>query len=251
MSENIWSLKRCDLFERLTPAERHRLETRAVMRAFKRKEIIYFPSEPGLSVLVVLRGKVKIKTITPDGKETIFAFFGEGELFGELALLETEPRNEYAEAVEEAEILAIPRDEMLAIMEQRPDIAMHVTKLVGLRRRRIENRLRNILFHSNRERVVALLLELIETHGEQEADGWQIRLELSHQDLANLIGATRETVTLTLLRMKQEKLIKSHRRRIKVIDRDRLAQELNVMAPNPESPTPAPPGAAPVHVPRI
>jgi CRP-like cAMP-binding protein len=236
MSDNIWSLKRCDLFERLTPVERRRLETRAFMRTFKRREIIYFPSEPGESVLVVLKGKVKIKTITPDGKETIFAFFGEGEIFGELALLETQPRNEYAEAVEDAEVLAIPRDELLGLMEQRPDIALHITKLVGLRRRRIENRLRNILFRSNRERVAALLLELIESHGEQEPDGWQIRLELSHQDLANLIGATRETVTLTLGRLKKEKLIKMHRRRIKVLERDRLNQEMSVMTPLPPPP---------------
>jgi CRP-like cAMP-binding protein len=179
---------------------------------------------------------VKIKTITPDGKETIFAFFGEGEIFGELALLETQPRNEYAEAVEDAEILALPRDELLAIMEQRPDIALHVTKLVGLRRRRIENRLRNILFRSNHERVAALLLELVETHGEQQPDGWQIVLELSHQDLASLIGATRETVTLTLGKLKRERLIKLHRRRIKVLDRDRLAQELS------ELPAASPPG---------
>jgi CRP/FNR family cyclic AMP-dependent transcriptional regulator len=232
MSENIWSLKRCDLFERLTPVEKRRLETRAVMRTFKRKEIIYSPTEPGESVLVVLRGKIKIKTITPDGKETIFAFFGEGEMFGELALLETEPRNEYAEAVEEAQILAIPRDDMLALMDQRHDIALYVYKLVGLRRRRIENRVKNILFRSNRERVVALLLEFIETDGDQLPDGWQIRLELSHQDLANLIGATRETVTLTLGKLKQERLIGIHRRRIKVLDRERLAQELSGIAPD-------------------
>src|SRR5437867_948965 len=122
MSEHLWSLKRYDLFERLTPAERRRLETRAVMRAFKKRDIIYFPSEPGESVLVVLRGKVKIKTVTPEGKETIFAFFGEGEIFGELALLETQPRNEYAEAVEDAEVLAIPRGELLDLMEHRSDI---------------------------------------------------------------------------------------------------------------------------------
>src|SRR5262249_11056197 len=84
MSEKIWFLKRCSLFEQLTPAECRRLESQAVVRTFHRGEIIYFPSEPGQSVLVLLRGRVKIKAITPEGKETIFAFFEEGELFGEL-----------------------------------------------------------------------------------------------------------------------------------------------------------------------
>src|SRR5262249_29879792 len=85
MSEKIWFLKRCVLFEQLTQAERLRLERRAVMRTFRRREIIYFPTEPGESVLVLARGRVKIKAVNPEGKETIFAFIDEGEVFGELA----------------------------------------------------------------------------------------------------------------------------------------------------------------------
>ena len=98
MSETIWFLKRCDLFERLTPAEKQRLERRAVVRTFKRRDTIYFPAEPGQSVLVLAQGRVKIKVVAPDGKETIFAFIQEGELFGELAVLDSAPRNEFAEA---------------------------------------------------------------------------------------------------------------------------------------------------------
>src|SRR5439155_7688767 len=132
-------------------------------------------------------------------REAMLAFIEAGEVFGELALVDSAPREEYAEAVEEARVLAIPREEVLWLMGRRPDVAMHVTKLLGLRRRRIENRLRNILFRSNRERTVALLMELLEAHGQRMANGgWEIRLRLSHQELANLIGATRETVTGTL-----------------------------------------------------
>src|SRR5262245_7378392 len=166
------------------------------MRTFRRREIIYSPSEPGERVLVLARGRVKIKAVTPDGKETIFAFIDEGEVFGELALVDSSPRNEYAEAVEDAQVIAIPRADLLWLMGQRPDVALHVTKLLGFRRRRIENRLRNILFRTNRERIVALLLELLQSHGRPAGAGWEIRLRLSHQELANLIGATRETVTL-------------------------------------------------------
>ncbi len=225
MNKKIWFLKRCDLFEQLTPAQQQRLETHAVVRTFKRRAMIYFPTEPGQSVLVLARGRVKIKTVTPDGKETIFAFIEEGEIFGELALLDSEPRNEYAEAVEEAQILAIPREDLLWLMEQRPDVALHITKLLGFRRRRIENRLRNILFRPTRDRLLALLVELLEAHGQQVGNAWEVRLPLSHQDLANLIGATRETVTLTLGRLQREKLLVVHRRRILVLDRERLAAE--------------------------
>src|SRR5207237_5728600 len=128
------------------------------------------------------------------------------------AVLDSQPRNEYAEVVEEARVIAIPREEMLWLMEQRPDVSLSVTKLLGLRRRRIENRMRNILFRSTRERIVGLLAELLETHGQRATGGgWEIRLRLSHQELANLIGATRESVTLALGQLQREGLIAIHR----------------------------------------
>src|SRR5260370_38260537 len=87
MAEKIWFLKRCDLFERLTATESEHLERRAVMRAFKRGNIIYFPDDPGRSILALLRGRVKIKSLTAQGKETILAFIDEREIFGDVALL--------------------------------------------------------------------------------------------------------------------------------------------------------------------
>jgi CRP/FNR family transcriptional regulator, cyclic AMP receptor protein len=225
MKEKIWFLKDCDLFERLSAAEKRRLESQAVLRTFPPGTFIYFPTDPGQSVLVVARGRVKIKFITPDGQETILAFVGPGELFGELAIVDTQPRNEYAEATAETTVIAIPRDDMLGLMERQPELALHVTRLFGFRRRRLENRLRNILFCSIRRRIVALLLELLETHGQRDGGAWEIALPLSHQDLASLIGATRETVTLTLGQLQDEKFIQVRRRRLIVLDRERLAAE--------------------------
>jgi CRP-like cAMP-binding protein len=224
MSETIWFLKRCPLFERLSPAEAERLEARALARTFARKEIIYFPDEPGRTVLVLARGRVKIKAVTPDGRESIFAFVQPGEVFGELAVLDDRPRKEYAEAVETSLVLAVPREDVLWLMARRPDVALSVTKLLGFRLRRVENRLRNTLFRSTRERTIGLILELLEEHGEPIAGGgWEVRIRLSHQDLANLIGATRESVTLALGQLQRDGLIAVHRRLIRVPDRDRLA----------------------------
>ncbi len=234
MNDTIWFLKRCDLFERLSPEEARRLESRAVLRAFRRGEIVYFPTEPGQSLLVLLNGRVKIKSLTADGRETIFAFIDEGEVFGELALLDSAPRNEYAEAVEDSRVLALPRDDVLWLMGRRPEVALTVTKLLGLRLRRVENRLRNCLFRSTRERLVPLLLELLDSHGRAAGRYWEVRLPLSHQDLASLIGATRETVTLTLGRLQREGLVRVSRMRVTVLDRERLAREAAGSAPPDE-----------------
>jgi CRP-like cAMP-binding protein len=237
MAEKIWFLKDCDLFERLSAAEKRRLESQAVIRTFPADAFIYFPTDPGQSVLVLTRGRVKIKYLNPDGQETILAFIGEGELFGELAILDTQPRNEYAEAVVETDVIAIPRDDMLWLMERRPEMALHITRLFGFRRRRIENRLRNILFCSVRQRVVALMLELMMTHGQVDGDRCDITLPLSHQDIASLIGATRETVTLTLGQLQDEKLLRVERRRLIVLARERLLAEGGQVDPLPVAPS--------------
>jgi CRP/FNR family transcriptional regulator, cyclic AMP receptor protein len=225
MTEKIWYLKRCPLFELLSFEEAQRLDGRSLARTFHRKEIVYFPDEASESVLVLARGRVKIKAVTPDGREMIFAFIEAGELFGELAILDGEPRNEYAEAAEESLVLAVPREELLWLMGRRPDIALHVTKLLGFRVRRIENRLRNVLFRSTREKAVALLLELLESHGRSAANHWEIRMRLSHQEFANLIGSTRETVTATLGQLQREGIIEIQRKQITVLERARLVAE--------------------------
>lgn len=227
MGEKIWYIQRCDLFEQLAAEDLRQLEQRSVIRKFHKGDMIYFPRDTGQSVLLVLKGRVKIKDITPDGKEAIFAFIDEGELFGELSVLDESPRNEYAQAVEATEVLSIPRQEILDLIERHPGLAMHITKLVGLRRRRIENRLRNIMFHSNRERVSSVLMELLESHGERRGSSWEISLRLSHQELASLIGSTRETVTVALGNLQLEGVVRVRRRRITVLDRDKLAAGCN------------------------
>src|SRR5262249_16708033 len=105
MESKLWYLKRCDLFEGLTPEEAERLQRHALSKTFPRRAVVYAPTEPGQSVLVLARGLVKITDVTADGKETILAFIDPGEIFGELALLDDEPRNEFAVAVEESRVL--------------------------------------------------------------------------------------------------------------------------------------------------
>jgi CRP-like cAMP-binding protein len=176
---------------------------------------------------VLARGRVKILSLTPGGRETIVAFIEPGEVFGELAVLDAAPRSEYAEAVEECLTLALPRDEVIALMARRPDVALAITKLIGLRRRRVEARLKNLLFRTTRERTAAVLLELTESHGRAVGPAWEIDLRLSHQDLANLVGATRETVTLTLGQLQADGQIRVARRRVVVLNRAGLAAEVS------------------------
>jgi CRP/FNR family cyclic AMP-dependent transcriptional regulator len=231
MRDKLWYLKQVDWLSRLTADEAQQLESRAVTRTFRKGEVIYFPQDAGQTVLLLASGRIKLKNLTPDGKEAILAFVEEGEMFGELALLDDTQRGEFAEAVSDAQLIAISADALRDVMEKRPDVAIGITRLVGLRRRRIQNRLQNILFRSNRERVVHLLLELLETYGSVDGTAWRITLRLSHQEIASLIGATRESVTLILGQLQLEKLIRVYRRQLIVLDRDRLHAEASGQSP--------------------
>lgn len=233
MTGSIWYLKSCELFERLSATESERLNHRALVRRFKKKTLIYAPAEAGQTVLILATGRVKVYDLTSEGRETILAFVESGELFGELSALDGQPRREFAEAVTDCEILAIPGADFMTLLESRADLALSVTKLVGLRRRRIETRLRNILFLPSRPRLIRLLIELVESYGEQKDNRHTIRFPLSHRDFAGLIGVSRETVTLTLGQLQAEGLIAVQRRRLTVLDLDRLHREANRVAPLP------------------
>ena len=242
MSKHFWHLKRCDLFERLTADELARIEMVSRARSFPRGNPIYLPADAADSVLLLTSGRAKVCNITEDGKQAILAFIEPGEVFGELSLLEEGTREEYAEAVEKSTIILIPGYEMQRLMEDHPAVSLSVTKMIGLRRRRIERRLKSLLFRSNRQRLVHLLLELADQYGRQTAEGLALGIKLSHQDLANVIGSTRETVTVVLGELQTEGLVQLGRRKIVLTAPSRLASSIGQTAPataTPTRPTPA------------
>jgi len=231
MSEKFWFLKRCDLFERLTPEQLRRVESRSRIREFPKGNPVYLPADQADGVLLLTKGRVKICSVTAEGKQGILTFIEPGEVFGELALFDEGDRDEYAEAVQKSTILLIPADEMQKLMDEHPTVSLGVTKLIGLRRKRVERRLKYLLFHSNRERLVHLLLELAEQYGVETANGVDLGIKLSHQDLANVIGATRETVTVLLNQLQTEGVVSIGRKQIVLTGLDRLAESIHVVPP--------------------
>lgn len=231
MSEKIWYLKRSNLFGQLQPSDLAELELRCLSRSFARNTPIYLPADEADAVLLLARGKAKICHLTPDGKQAILAFIEPGELFGELALIQPSEREEYAEATENSLVILIPRQEMERLMERHSGLSLGITKLISLRRQRIERRLKYLLFRSNRERLVHLLLELAELYGTPEDGGIGLRVKLSHQDLANVIGSTRETVTVVLGELQAEGLVTLGRKKIVIRDLPALAASINTPPP--------------------
>jgi len=223
----FWHLRRCDLFSELSDESLAGIEKRCRARRFAARTPIYLPSEPADSVFLLTSGMAKICNLTNDGKQSILAFVEPGELFGELAVFEREKREEYVETVEASTVLMIATRELQDLVAQDHGAAISLTKMIGVRRHRIERRLKNLLFLSNRDRLVHLLLDLAEQFGIDGEQGVRLRLKLAHQEIANLMGSTRETVTILLGQMKEEGLIEIGRKRIVLLDPSRLATDVH------------------------
>jgi len=238
MPQNYWHITRCPLFSQLSPETAQRIESRSRMKNVPKGETIYLPADLAEGVMVLVSGRVRICNVTHEGKQSILGFVEPGDLFGELAVLGEDSRNEHAEAVENCQVVLIPKPEMLWLMHQYPQISFGITKLIGLRRQRIERRLRNLLFRNNRERLILLLLELVELYGIAEDGVTHLRMKLSHQELANIIGSTRETVTVVLGKLQADGFLKVARRKIQILDLARLAEQVQEQPPRVLNQTP-------------
>uniref|UniRef100_A0A7C2PA14 Crp/Fnr family transcriptional regulator n=1 Tax=Schlesneria paludicola TaxID=360056 RepID=A0A7C2PA14_9PLAN len=250
MEERLWILKRCQLFQSLEAEHFALLERRARMRSFPKGSQVYLPSDSAEGVLLLAEGRIRLSSYTPDGKQAVLGFIEPGELFGELALFDPRQREENAEAILKSQVIWIPADDLQIVMERVPALAFGVTRLIGFRRRRVERRLKSLLFRSSRDRILALLCELAEQYGRQESGGVLIALPLSHQDLANIIGSTRETVTVLLGELQLEGLLQVGRKRILVRAPARLAALVDGNGHSCEPPTEPAPGFKPVAAPR-
>ncbi len=231
MTQQVWYVRDCSLFQRLSAEQLSRLERRARMREFPRNSTIFLPNDVADGVFLLGQGRVRICSNTADGKQAILAFIDPGEVFGELALIQGGEREERAEAAVDSTVILLPGMELRELLEESAALSLGVTKLIGLRRKRIERRLRNLLFRSNRDRLGHLLLELTEQYGKAVDEGVLLDIKLSHQELASIIGVTRETVTTLLGEMQLEGLLQISRQKVLIRSLRRLSASLDASVP--------------------
>eukprot|EP01029_Cantina_marsupialis_P030986 TRINITY_DN8682_c0_g3_i1.p1 TRINITY_DN8682_c0_g3~~TRINITY_DN8682_c0_g3_i1.p1 ORF type:complete len:225 (-),score=16.65 TRINITY_DN8682_c0_g3_i1:562-1236(-) len=212
----LWYFENFNFLDSLSMKEKMELSDRAKMLEAKKNQTIYLPSDVSNSIYFLKEGKVKISSFSDDGKELIFAILGPGEIFGELAIAGQTNREQIAATTEDAIICYINVEEFENFLASHPRLSLKITKLIGFRLKKIRSRLERMWFKSAAERVKSLLSDLIEEHGIKIGDEREIRLNLTHQDIANLAATTRQTVTSTFNELEREGIITYDRRRILV-----------------------------------
>jgi len=180
------------------------------------------PGDPGDAVYFILSGRVKISRVTRDGKELTLGYRAPGELFGELCLFDGGPREEMAEVVDGAELLRVEREVLMEHAAASPQLGVALARGLIERCRDVERQMEFLMFKDVHAKLAELLLKLSVEFGVKDPRGTLVALNITHQEMANLIGSTRETVSLALSLFKKKKLVQSDGRRVIVLDSDGL-----------------------------
>ncbi len=221
----LWYLKNINLFHGMSDEQMRMVEQRTVMREVRRREVLYLPGDAGDRIYLLKRGVVKISALQEDGREVLLALLRKGEVFGEEAVIDDSPRDHVAEAYEDALVCIITRQDFMDILRSHPELVFKVTKLIGLRLKTFRTRVEHLLFKGASQRLASTLLELAHEHGVSDSQGILVPLRLSQQDLANLIGVTRESVNLALSDFRRRGLVVLESRAFR-LPRPRALQEL-------------------------
>jgi CRP/FNR family transcriptional regulator, cyclic AMP receptor protein len=206
------------IFEGLVHDELYELAAIARTRVYKPRETIVEKGDAARQLYVLLRGRAKVATRGADGSDTGLNVMGPGEVFGEIGILDGQPRSATVTTLEECEMAVLDMDAFRNFLAGHPSIGIKLLAVLARRVRDLTTRLEDRTFLEVPARLAKQLLWLAEHHGEPSGSGVQIELRLSQQELGDLIGATRESVNKYLSEWTRNKLLRQARDRVEIFD---------------------------------
>lgn len=210
------------LFVNMDPeASRALIESMVPVRV-ARGETLFHEGEPGDRLYVIRSGKIKLGRKSSDGRENLLAVIGPGEMFGELSLFDLGPRTATATGVADAVVLELEHHVMSTWLEQNPGVATHLLNALARRLRRTNEALADLVFADVPGRVAKALLDLSIRFGKQTDEGVRVAHDLTQEELAQLVGASRETVNKALADFAARKWVRREGRAIVLLDVERL-----------------------------
>jgi CRP/FNR family cyclic AMP-dependent transcriptional regulator len=218
----LWYLKKIPLLESLSAEALGQLVSHVELREVRRRQVLYIPGDPGQSVFFLNGGRIKVSKVTRDGRELTLAYRVPGEIFGEVCLGEGKPREEMAEAMENALVTVVERPVFEKLVDRHPRLAWELMRVSNERRIEVENKVARLIFRDVNAKLADLIISLGKEYGVEDARGTLVAIKITHQEMANLIGSTRETVSLTLSQFKKQGLIAMDGRKVIVTDFDGL-----------------------------
>jgi len=215
-------LSRSPLFEALSEEDTKALRARVTNVEISRGEHLFAEGDAGDKLYVILDGKIKLTRAAPDGRENLLSVHGPGEMFGELSLFDPSPRTASAAAVTDVRLAALAHDDLRYWLTSRPEVSMHMLRALAQRLRRINDVKADLVFTDVPGRVAKALLDLAERFGVPQAEGVQVNHDLTQEELAQLVGASRETVNKALADFVARGWLQLSAKSVLLVDPDRL-----------------------------
>jgi CRP/FNR family cyclic AMP-dependent transcriptional regulator len=215
-------LRRSPLFEALTEEDTKALRARVANVEVSRGEHLFAEGDAGDKLYVILDGKIKLTRAAPDGRENLLSVHGPGEMFGELSLFDPSPRTASAAAVTDVRLAALAHDDLRLWLTSRPEVSMHMLRALAQRLRRINDVKADLVFTDVPGRMAKALLDLAERFGVQQEDGVQVNHDLTQEELAQLVGASRETVNKALADFVARGWLQLSAKSVLLVDPERL-----------------------------
>lgn len=223
MNSVVPSIRRAPLIGTLPLDVQTELEQSGEEKVYRRRQMIFMADQRNEYVYLLSSGRVKLTRVSPTGREITITIVNPMEFFGEASLFDSGAQyGMTAEVLEDAEVYVFRRNELAAAVGQCPDSLRELVTIQSARRIQAENRLTELVFCDVPTRVARLLSRLAASHGRTAKGGSMIRIKLTHHEIANLIGSTRETTTLVLNDFRKRGLIEIQGRRIIIVDHDAL-----------------------------
>ena len=186
--------------------------------------ILFGEGDEGDHLYVIISGKLKLGTSSGDGRENLLSILGPGEMFGELSLFDPGPRTSTATAVTDAKLLSLGHKDLIPWLAQYPSVALHLLERLAQRLRRTNEAVGDLVFSDVPGRVAKALIDLGERFGEKSDEGLLVRHDLTQEELAQLVGASRETVNKALADFAGRGWLKLDGRSVLITDFDRLSK---------------------------
>ena len=218
------AVKKAPLFTALDDASATSLRASMTEVKLSRGQFLFKEGDVGDRLFLVVNGKLKLGATSNDGRENLLSILGPGDMFGELSLFDPGPRTATATAVVDSKLLALVHDQVIGWIKEHPQVSLQLLGRLAQRLRKANDVLGDLVFADVPGRVAKAIIELGQRFGTQKPDGLHVNHELTQEELAQLVGASRETVNKALADFAARGWVKLEPRAVIVLDYERLVK---------------------------
>jgi CRP-like cAMP-binding protein len=217
-------LRRSSLFAKLGDTEIDAVLAHATVARHAEGDQIFAKGDPGNSMMAVLRGRVTITAPSQDGRQVVLTVMRDGDVFGEIALLDSKERTADATAATDCELLIVPRRSLISLLERRPDLCIDLLIVLCERLRRTNEQVEDLAFLDLEARIAKVLVRLAEENGAGQSPIRPVGVKISQRALGELAGGSRESVNKHLQEWKRSGFIAIEKGSIVIHDIEALAE---------------------------